>query len=225
MRSFSLIDFVSLFAALRWTVALVVLALAFGAPLALGLAMGRISRFAGLRWTMAACIQVIQSVPLLGLLFFFYFGMPVFLGIQVPALVAVTIAYTLYTAASLGEIWRGGLEAVKQAQWEAGACLGLSAWQQFRHIIAPQALRLSLPPTVGFLVQLIKGTSVAALIGYLEITRAGQLVSNVTLQPFTVYGVVSLLYVLLCWPISYASQHLEFRLSRSTRRIPAQAGS
>lgn len=110
MRSFTLIDLVSLFAALRWTVILVVLALAFGAPLALGLAMGRISRFAGMRWTMAAIIQVIQSVPLLGLLFFFYFGMPVFLGIQVPALVAVTVAYTLYTAAFLGEIWRGGLE-------------------------------------------------------------------------------------------------------------------
>ena len=183
MRSFSLIDFVSLFAALRWTVALVVLALAFGAPLALGLAMGRISRFAGLRWTMAACIQVIQSVPLLGLLFFFYFGMPVFLGIQVPALVAVTIAYTLYTAAFLGEIWRGGLEAVKQAQWEAGACLGLSAWQQFRHIIAPQALRLSLPPTVGFLVQLIKGTSLASILGFVELARAGQVVSAATFQP------------------------------------------
>ena len=129
MRSFSLIDFVSLFTALRWTVALVVLALLFGAPLALGLAMGRISRFAGLRWAMAACIQVIQSVPLLGLLFFFYFGMPVFLGIQVPAIVAVTVAYTLYTAAFLGEIWRGGLDAVKQAQWEDSACLGDSAWQ------------------------------------------------------------------------------------------------
>ena len=163
MRSFTLIDFVSLFAALRWTVALVVLALAFGAPLALAFATGRISRFAGLRWTMAACIQIVQSVPLLGLLFFFYFGMPMFLGIQVPALVAVTVAYTLYTAAFLGEIWRGGLEAVKQAQWEAGSCLGLSAWQQFRHIIAPQALRLSLPPTVGFLVQLIKGTSLASI--------------------------------------------------------------
>jgi len=104
MRSFTLIDFVSLFAALRWTVALVVLALAFGAPLALAFATGRISRFAGLRWTMAACIQIVQSVPLLGLLFFFYFGMPMFLGIQVPALVAVTVAYTLYTAAFLGEI-------------------------------------------------------------------------------------------------------------------------
>jgi polar amino acid transport system permease protein len=199
MRSFTLIDFVSLFAALRWTVALVVLALAFGAPLALAFATGRISRFAGLRWTMAACIQIVQSVPLLGLLFFFYFGMPMFLGIQVPALVAVTVAYTLYTAAFLGEIWRGGLEAVKQAQWEAGACLGLSAWQQFRHIIAPQALRLSLPPTVGFL----------------ELARAGQVVSAATFQPLLTYALVAAIYFALCLPLTLWSRSLEARLDGS----------
>jgi polar amino acid transport system permease protein len=214
MRSFSLIDFVSLFAALRWTVALVVLALAFGAPLALGLAMGRISRFAGLRWTMAACIQVIQSVPLLGLLFFFYFGMPVFLGIQVPALVAVTVAYTLYTAAFLGEIWRGGLEAVKQAQWEAGACLGLSAWQQFRHIIAPQALRLSLPPTVGFLVQLIKSTALTSIIGFEELVRTSNAINNATFKPFTVYGLVALIYFVLCFPLTRYARALELRAAK-----------
>jgi polar amino acid transport system permease protein len=215
MRSFTLIDFISLFAALRWTIALVALALAFGAPLALGLAMGRISRFAGLRWMMAACIQVIQSVPLLGLLFFFYFGMPVFLGIQVPALLAVTVAYTLYTAAFLGEIWRGGLEAVKQAQWEAGACLGLSAWQQFRHIIAPQALRLSLPPTVGFLVQLIKGTSLASILGFVELARAGQVVSAATFQPLLTYGLVAAIYFALCLPLTLWSRSLEARLDGS----------
>ena len=177
--------------------------------------MGRISRFAGLRWTMAALIQVIQSVPLLGLLFFFYFGMPVFLGIQVPALVAVTIAYTLYTAAFLGEIWRGGLEAVKQAQWEAGACLGLSAWQQFRHIIAPQALRMSLPPTVGFLVQLIKGTSLASILGFVELARAGQVVSAATFQPLLTYALVAAIYFALCLPLTLWSRSLEARLDGS----------
>lgn len=215
MRSFSFIDFVSLFAALRWTVVLVVLALAFGAPLALGLAMGRVSRLAGLRWTMAAVIQIIQGVPLLGLLFFFYFGMPVFLGIQVPAIIAVTVAYTLYTAAFLSEIWRGGLEAVKQAQWEAGACLGLSAWQQFRHIIAPQALRLSLPPTVGFLVQLVKGTSLASILGFVELARAGQVVSAATFQPLLTYTLVAAIYFALCLPLTLWSRSLEARLDGS----------
>lgn len=215
MRSFSFIDLVSLFAALRWTILLVILALGLGAPLGLGLALGRISRLAPLRWAAAATIQAIQGVPLLGLLFFFYFGMPVFLGIQVPAILAVTVAYMLYTAAFLGEIWRGGLEAVKQAQWEAGACLGLSRWQQFRHIVGPQALRLSLPPTVGFLVQLIKGTSLASIVGFVELARAGQVVSAATFQPILTYGLVAAMYFAICLPLTLWSRSLEARLDGS----------
>ena len=98
--------------------------------------------------------------------------------------------------------------------------LSLSWLQALRLVVLPQAVRISIAPTVGFLVQLIKGTSVTALIGFLEVTRAGQLVSNVTLQPFTVYSVVALLYVLLCWPLSFASQRLEAGLAISTRRTP-----
>ncbi|SFI78817.1 polar amino acid transport system permease protein [Bosea sp. OK403] len=213
MRSFSLIDLVSLVYALQWTVLLVLLALAFGAPLALLLATARTSRFAALRWLAAAVIQLIQGVPLLGLLFFFYFGMPVFLDLQVPALVAVGVAYTLYTAGFLGDIWRGGIQAVKPAQWEAGACLGLSAWQQFRHIIGPQALRLSLPPTVGFLVQLIKGTSLASIVGFVELARAGQVASAATFQPLLTYSLVAAIYFALCLPLTLWSRSLEARLN------------
>lgn len=213
MRSFGLVDLLSLFHALQWTVLLVLLALAFGAPLALGLATSRISRLAPLRWLSAGLIELIQGVPLLGLLFFFYFGMPVFLGIEVPALVAVGVAYTLYTAGFLGDIWRGGLQAVKQAQWEAGACLGLTTWQQFRHIIGPQALRLSLPPTVGFLVQLIKGTSLASIVGFVELARAGQVASAATFQPLLTYSVVAVIYFALCLPLTLWSRSLEARLN------------
>jgi polar amino acid transport system permease protein len=212
MRSFALVDLVSLISALQWTVLLVVLALAFGAPLGLGLAALRISRFAVCRLVAAAVIQLIQGVPLLGLLFFFYFGMPMFLGVQVPAIVAVTVAYTLYTAGFLGDIWRGGLEAVKQAQWEAGSCLGLTIWQQFRHIVGPQAFRMSLPPTVGFLVQLIKGTSLASIVGFVELARAGQVTSAATFQPLLTYGVVAAIYFALCLPLTLWSRSLEASL-------------
>jgi polar amino acid transport system permease protein len=215
MRSFSFVDFVSLVAAIQWTVMLVVLALACGAPLGLALATARISRFAPLRWLAAAIIQLVQSVPLLGLLFFFYFGMPVFLGLQVPAVLAVTVAYTLYTAGFLGDIWRGGLEAVKEAQWEAGACLGLSVPQQFVHVIGPQALRLALPPTVGFLVQLVKGTSLASIVGFVELARAGQVTSAATFQPLLTYSVVAALYFVLCFPLTAWSRSLEARLDGS----------
>ncbi|MGF7053613.1 polar amino acid transport system permease protein [Bosea sp. OAE752] len=213
MRSFGYIDLLSFVHALQWTVLLVIVALAFGGPLALLLATTRTSRLAPLRWLAAGLIQLIQGVPLLGLLFFFYFGMPVFLGIEVPALVAVGIAYTLYTAGFLGDIWRGGIEAVKPAQWEAGACLGLTSWQQFRHIIGPQALRLSLPPTVGFLVQLIKGTSLASIVGFVELARAGQVVSAATFQPLLAYGIVAAIYFALCLPLTLWSRTLEARLN------------
>ncbi len=213
MRAFGWIDLLSLVSALQWTVALVLLALVSGAPLGLGLATMRISRFAPLRWLAAGLILIIQGVPLLGLLFFFYFGMPVFLGVEVPALAAVGMAYMLYTAGFLGEIWRGGIQAVKQAQWEAGACLGLTVWQQFRHIIGPQALRLSLPPTVGFLVQLIKGTSLASIVGFVELARAGQVTSAATFQPLLTYGVVAAIYFALCLPLTLWSRSLEARLN------------
>ncbi|HEY5798169.1 MAG TPA: amino acid ABC transporter permease [Bosea sp. (in: a-proteobacteria)] len=213
MRAFGLVDLFSLVHALQWTVLLVIVALAFGAPLALGLATMRISRLAPLRWLAAGLFQLIQGVPLLGLLFFFYFGMPVFLGIEVPALAAVGVAYTLYTAGFLGDIWRGGIQAVKQAQWEAGACLGLTTWQQFRHIIGPQALKLSLPPTVGFLVQLIKGTSLASIVGFVELARAGQVTSAATFQPLLTYSVVAAIYFALCLPLTLWSHSLEARLN------------
>jgi polar amino acid transport system permease protein len=212
MRSFALVDFVSLVTAVQWTVLLVVLALLFGAPLGLALATARISRHAPLRWAASGIIQLVQGVPLLGLLFFFYFGMPVFLGLQVPALIAVTVAYTLYTAGFLGDIWRGSLQAVKQAQWEAGACLGLSLWHQFFHIIGPQALRIATPPTVGFLVQLIKGTSLASIVGFVELARAGQVTSAATFQPLLTYSVVAAIYFALCLPLTLWSRSLEARL-------------
>ncbi|ALA20160.1 MULTISPECIES: amino acid ABC transporter permease [Chelatococcus] len=213
MRTFNEADLISLFSALRWTVVLVALALACGGPLALLLALMRSSRLAPLRWLAAGVLQLVQGVPLLGLLMFFYFGMPVFLGIEVPSLVAVGVAFTAYTAVFLGEIWRGGIEAVKQTQWEAAACLGLTRWQQFRYVVGPQAFRMALPPTVGFLVQLIKNTSLASVVGFVELARAGQMASAATFQPLLVYSVVAAIYFTLCLPLTVWSRKLEARLN------------
>ena len=170
MRTFSWADFASLFAAMQWTVALVCIALAVGAPLGLGLALLRGHRLAPLRWLAAALQQLVQGVPLLGLLMFFYFGMPVFLGVEVPAIAAVSVAFIIYAAAFLGQIWHGGIQAVKHEQWEAAACLGLSKWHQFRHVIAPQALRLS--PAHGGLPGPADQGHLAGLGGGLRRTRA-----------------------------------------------------
>lgn len=213
MRSFGTIDLLAFTTAFQYTVLLVILALAIGGPLALGFALIRVSRIAPLRWISAAFLQVMQGVPLLALLMFVYFGLPVFLGVRLPPLLAVTAAFTLYTAVFLGEIWRGGIEAVKRTQWEAAACLGITRWQQFRHVIAPQALKIALPASVGFLVQLIKGTSLAAIVGFVELTRAGQLSAAATLEPLLVYSIIAAIYFAICFPLTLLSRDLEARLN------------
>lgn len=213
MRSFSTIDVIAFATALQYTVLLVVLALGFGSPLALLFAMLRTANTTVLRWSAGLFLQLVQAIPLLALLMFFYFGLPVFLGIKIPALVAVTVAFTIYTAVFLGEIWRGGIEAVKQTQWEAAASLGISRWQQFRYVIAPQAFKIALPATVGFLVQLIKGTSLAAVVGFIELTRAGQLASAATFQPLLIYSVIAAIYFAICFPLTLWSRNLETRLN------------
>jgi polar amino acid transport system permease protein len=150
-------------------------------------------------------------------LFLFYYGLAVLVDMQVDAWPAVALAFTLYSGAFLGEIWRGSIQAIPRTQWEASACLSLGYFQQLRFVILPQAMRIAIPPTVGFLVQLVKGTSIAAIIGFVELTRAGQLMVNVTFQPMIVYPAVAALYFVVCWPLSLLSRSLE-------RRIDADLG-
>jgi len=168
------------------------------------------SRF--LRLLTSGYIQLFQGTPVLMQLFVFYYGLAVLFDVQVDAWPAVALAFTLYSGAFLGEIWRGSIQAIPRTQWEASACLSLGYFQQLRFVILPQAMRISIPPTVGFLVQLIKNTSIAAIIGFVEVTRAGQLIVNVTFQPMVVYPVVAALYFAVCWPLSFFSRSLEGRI-------------
>ena len=83
--------------------------------------------------------------------------------------------------------------------------------QQLRHIVGPQALRIAIAPTVGFLVQLIKGTALASIIGFTELTKTGNMLANLTMMPFAIYGVIGVLYFALCFPLTWASRVLEKR--------------
>ena len=164
------------------------------------------------QWSMIAFIELFQGTPVLMQLFVAYYGLSVLLDVNIDPWPAVTIALTLHAAAFLGEIWRGSIEAIPVGQWEAAKTLGLGRIATLRLIILPQALRISMPATVGFLVQLIKSTAIASIIGFVEVTRAGQLMSNVTFQPLTIYPIVAGLYFILCWPLSLLSQHMERRM-------------
>jgi polar amino acid transport system permease protein len=205
--------------AAQWTVLLSLIAFAGGALVGLPIALMRVSPSQALRIVAGGYIQLIQGTPLLILLFLTYFGLGI-LGYKLAPLVAAGLALTLYAAAFLGEIWRGCIEAVPRTQWEAGRALALSYPMILGLVVLPQATRIAVPPTVGFLVQLIKGTSLAAIIGFVELTRAGQLVTNATFRPMLVYLIVAAIYFALCWPLSLASQALERRLGVAAPRGP-----
>lgn len=149
-------------------------------------------------------------------LFLAFFG-PNILGFSIDPWVAAALGLSLNASAFLGEIWRGCIESVPKGQWEAAAALGLRYAAIMRLIVLPQALRVALPPTVGFLVQLIKATSLASIIGFVELTRAAQVINNATFRPFLIFGIVAVVYFLMCWPLSLYSRHMERRLGAAAR--------
>ncbi|MCG6883263.1 MAG: amino acid ABC transporter permease, partial [Silicimonas sp.] len=134
-------------------------------------------------------------------IFLVYFGFAV-LRLPIDPLLAASVALALHASAYLGEIWRGSIDAVPRGQSEAATALALSYPQRMRYVVLPQPLRIATPPTVGFLVQLIKGTSPASIIGFTELARAGQIVNNATFSPLLVFGTIGILYLSMCWPLS-----------------------
>jgi polar amino acid transport system permease protein len=196
--------------AAQWTVLLSLIAFAGGALVGLPIALMRVSPSHALRIIAGGYIQLIQGTPLLILLFLTYFGLGI-LGYKLAPLVAAGLALTLYAAAFLGEIWRGCIEAVPRTQWEASDCLGLDRFQQYAYVILPQAFKMAIPPTVGFMVQIVKNTSLASVVGFVELARAGQIVNNSTFEPFIIFCIVAAIYFAMCYPLSLASRFLERR--------------
>jgi len=214
MVEFTLWDIVrNLLLAGRWTVALSLIAFVGGGLVGMALLLARLAKPAVAGRFVAGYVQLFQGTPLLMQLFLSYFGMGL-LGLDVSPWFSAALALTLYTSAFLCEIWRGCVNAVPRGQWEASDSLALSFGEKLRYVIGPQALRIAVAPTVGFLVQVIKGTALASVIGFIELTKAGTMITNATFKPFTVYACVALMYFALCWPVSAWSRRLERHMRR-----------
>jgi polar amino acid transport system permease protein len=214
MVDFTLWDILrNLLLAARWTVLLSLMAFVGGGVVGLALLLSRLAKVPGAQRGVALYVQLFQGTPLLMQLFLAYFGLAL-LGFEVSAWFAAGLALTLYASAFLAEIWRGCVDAIPKGQWEASDSLALSFSEKMRHVIGPQALRIAIAPTVGFLVQVIKGTALASVIGFIELTKAGTMITNATFRPFIVYACVALMYFALCWPISAYSRRLERKLRR-----------
>ena len=208
--------FRNLLLAARWTVALSLIAFIGGGLVGLLLLVARLSKVRGMDTLVGGYVQLFQGTPLLMQLFLMYFGIALF-GIKTSAWVAASVALTLYTSAFLTEIWRGCVAAIPKGQWEASQSLALNFREQLQYVVLPQAVKIAIPPTVGFLVQVVKGTALASVIGFVELTKAGTMITNATFKPFVVYSCVALLYFALCFPISLYAKSLEKKINANRR--------
>lgn len=201
----------NLLLAARWTIVLSLVSFLTGGIAGLVVLFARVSPSRMLRTTAKVYIEVFQGTPLLMQLFVVFFGLPL-VGLDVDPWVAATLGLTFFTSAYLAEIWRGCVEAIPRGQWEASASLAMNYFEQLRHVILPQALRIAIAPTVGFSVQAVKDTALVSIIGFTELTKAGTVISNATFRPFIVYGCVAIIYFLLCYPLSRTARALERKL-------------
>lgn len=196
--------------AARWTLALSLIAFIGGGLLGLVLTLLRSMKNIAVTPIIKLYVELFQGTPLLMQLFLTFFGLSL-IGIEVSAWTAAILSLTLFSSAFFHDIWRGCIESLPKGQWEACRTLGLSYMQTMRYIIAPQAARLAIAPTVGFSVQIVKGTALASIIGFVELTKAGSMLNNATFQPFKVFALVAMLYFAICFPLSVLARYLESR--------------
>jgi polar amino acid transport system permease protein len=201
---------------LQWTLILTVIGFAGGAIGGLLVALARTAPNGIIRRIAWAFIEIFRGTPLLMQLFVVYYGIAL-LDIPLNPWAAVALGLTFHASAFLGEIWRGGIESLPGGQTEAAKALGIHWWPRMTSVVLPQAFKVSLPATVGFLVQLLKGTSLAAIIGFTELARTGSIVSNLTYKPLLVYTIIGAIYFMLCWPLSVCGRRLEKRLAGGAR--------
>ena len=201
-----------LLSATQWTIYLSLSAFIGGGLIGLLFTILKICPIQLLRYFATGYIWFFQSIPLLMLLFILGLGVPVFFNIVIPSWLAAGTALTLFTSAYMSEVWRGAIQSVPQSQWEGGQALGMTFTQNLVWVIAPQAFRIAIPATVGFMIQVIKGTSMAYIIDYNDLMRWGKKIANSQIEgaePFIVFPIVALIYFMLCFPLSYLSKRLE----------------
>ncbi|XPV68565.1 MAG: amino acid ABC transporter permease [Halarcobacter sp.] len=213
MEQFTTLEiFQNLVLAARWTVLLSLIAFVGGGIVAGILLVLRMTNNKVLTVLINIYVEVFQGTPLLMQLFLAFFGLSL-IGIDMGPWAAASLALTLFTSAFLCEIWRGCLDSVPKGQWEACKTMGLNYYQTMFHVIIPQSIRLATAPTVGFSVQVVKGTALASIIGFVELTKAGTMLNNATFEPFKVFTMVAILYFVICFPLTKYSKYLERKLN------------
>lgn len=205
--------------ATQFTIYLSLIAFFAGGAIGAVIALGRILKNKVLNAAATGFIWLFQSTPLLMLLFILGLGVPRLLEVDVNPWTAAILALTIYSSAYFADVWRGALQSVPTGQWEGGEALGLGFWVTLRKIILPQAIRVAIAPTIGLMVQIVKGTSLAYIIGFNDLMTIGKRWANAPVdgtEPYIIYPLMALIYFALCYPLSLWSRRLETKLGTAT---------
>lgn len=202
---------------LGFTLAFTVVTIIAGGLLGLVLGLARLSQSRFVNWPLIAVIELFRCTPLLVLIIWFYYAMPVLTGVQLSAVVAGGLVLTLYTAAFYAEIFRGGVASIEAGQWDAARALGLTWTGLMRLVILPQAVRRMIPPLMNQSVLQLKNTSLVSVIAVPDLLYQGELITAETYRPLEVYTVVALLYFAVLLPLTLYAQRLEQRLAAPGR--------
>jgi len=206
-------NFDFLMSGLQMTLIISATALFFAMIGGLLLAVMDMSRFWAVRAIGLAFGEIIRNTPILVQLLWVYYVLPIVFNIRISSLSAILIGLSVYMAAFISEVYRAGIQAVPKGQREAAKVLGLTPIQSFRRIVLPQAIRLTLPPLASNFVQLIKFSSLGAVISVTEITRRGMELSSSTFRPLEIFSFIAVVYFCICWPLAMAIRIWERRLA------------
>ena len=207
------------------TIALAVPTIVLGFILGVGVAIARLSGRPWLHYPASVYVQVIRGVPLVMVVFWFWFFIPIATGVSLPQYWVALVAFVVFEAAYLGEIIRAGIQSVPRGQVEAAEATGLRYGTTMQAVILPQAVRNMLPSLVTQFIILVKDTSLASIIGYMDLTKAAQTVNQREIRPFELYLFIAAVYWVLTYGMSRGSRALERRLSAGATRAVVAAGS
>jgi polar amino acid transport system permease protein len=185
-----------------------------GLTLGLMMGMARLSRSRLVNAPVVALTELFRCTPLLVQIVWFYYALPVLMGIQIPATAAAVAVLSLYTAAFYAEIFRGGIVSIERGQWDAARALGLRWWPMMRRVVLPQAVRRMVPPFMNQSIIQLKNTSLVSTIAVPDLLYQGQLITADTYRPLETYTMVAVIYFLLLFPMTLLAQEYERRLAK-----------
>ena len=195
------------------TLQLALMAMVLSFPLGTLAAMARLARRPWLHWPAVLYIELVRGVPLIMVIFWFYFFLPIFTGRPLDNFTSALVAFIIFEGAYMAEIIRAGIQSVPRGQVDASLSTSLTTLQMMRYVILPQAFRNMLPSLVTQFIILFKDTSLAYIIGVIELTRAASIVSQREIRPFELYVFIAVVYWVFTFALSRLSRLLEIRLS------------